>query len=243
MDEWRYKPAGDHQLASTDAMKSIRRESGLAANLTQAVWRSVVRSYLGVYHRLEIEGLENLPQSAPFVMVANHSSHLDALTLASALPWRLRQRAFPIAAGDVFFKTPLSSLFSAMMLNALPMWRQKCGSHAIQELRSRLTGDQVIYILFPEGTRTRDGRLGSFRSGVGMIVAASEVPVIPCHLEGAFAACPPGSRFPKPIRLRLRIGSPRSFGHISNTRGGWQEIATTLEASVVDLSQVTPTAG
>lgn len=243
MDEWQYKPAGDHQLASAEALKSLRRESGLLACLTQAAWRTVMRSYLGVYHRLQIEGQENLPETAPFVMIANHSSHLDALTLASALPWQLRQHAFPIAAGDVFFKTQLASLFSVMMLNALPMWRQKCGSHAIQELRSRLAGDPAIYILFPEGTRTRDGRLGSFKSGVGMIVAASEVPVVPCHLEGAFAACPPGAKFPKPVRLRLRIGPPRTFGHIANTRAGWQEITTALETAVAALGQVTPPAG
>ena len=68
------------------------------------------------------------------------------------------------------------------------MWRKRCGTHALDELRERLVGEPAIYILFPEGTRARDGKMGKFKPGLGRIVAASEVPVVPCHLAGAFQA-------------------------------------------------------
>jgi 1-acyl-sn-glycerol-3-phosphate acyltransferase len=240
MDEWQYKPAGDHGLKPQESLRSLKRETGLVASVTQAAWRLAVRGYLRGYHRLRIDGGEHLPAQAPFVMVANHSSHLDALTLASALPWRLRQSAFPIAAGDVFFETPAMMLFSAMMLNALPMWRKSCGPHAMKQLRERLIGDPAIYVLFPEGTRSRDGSMGRFKPGLGMLVAESSVPVVPCYLHGAFEACPPKGKMPLPLPIHLRIGPPVQFSDVANDRTGWQEIAARLEAAVGALRDGTP---
>lgn len=237
MDEWQYKPAGDHGLKPQESLRSLKRETGLVASVTQAAWRLAVRGYLRGYHRLRVDGREHLPAQAPFVMVANHASHLDALTLASALPWKLRQCAFPIAAGDVFFETPAMMLFSAMMLNALPMWRKSCGPHAMKQLRERLIGDPAIYVLFPEGTRSRDGSMGRFKPGLGMLVAESSVPVVPCYLQGAFEACPPKGKIPLPLPIHLRIGPPVQFADLKNERAGWQEIATRLEAAVGALRE------
>lgn len=236
MDDWQYKPAGDHGLKPTDSWRSLRREAGLFGVATQTIWRGLVRTYLAGYHRLKVTGAENIPAQAPFVMIGNHTSHLDALTLASVLPWRLRERAFPIAAGDVFFETPAASFFAAMMLNALPMWRKRCGSHAMQELRDRLVGEPAIYILFPEGTRSRDGKMGKFKPGLGMIVAGEPVPVVPCYLSGAHAAFAPGSSLPRPVPLHLRIGPPQTFADLSNDRGGWETISARLEAAVAELA-------
>jgi 1-acyl-sn-glycerol-3-phosphate acyltransferase len=232
MDEWQYRPAGDLNLKPGESLRSLKREAGLIAGITQTAWRALVRAYLRGYHRLRVEGAEHLPTQPPFVMIGNHTSHLDALVLASAMPWRLRRSVFPIAAGDVFFETPAVALFSAMMLNALPMWRKRCGSHAMQELRDRLIGGPSIYILFPEGTRSRDGSLGRFKPGLGMIIAGTPVPIVPCHLEGAFAASPPGARVPRPLPLRLRIGAPLTVADSPNDRSGWQEIAGQLENAV-----------
>jgi 1-acyl-sn-glycerol-3-phosphate acyltransferase len=238
MNDWQYRPAGDFGLPPNDSFRSVRREAGLISACTQAAWRIFVRAYLGGYHRLRVEGREHLPAGAPFVMIANHASHLDVLTLGAALPWRLRRLAFPIAAGDVFFETPAASLFSAMMLNALPMWRKRCGPHAMRELRERLLGDPGIYLLFPEGTRSRDGTLGKFKPGLGMLIAGSPAPVVPCHLHGTFAAMPPGRHFPAPAGIRLRVGVPLDFSETTNDRAGWEQIAATLEAAVGALARV-----
>ena len=127
-----------------------------------------------------------------------------------------------------------------LMLNALPMWRKSCGPHAMQQLRERLISEPTIYVLFPEGTRSRDGSLGRFKPGLGMIVAGSEVPVVPCYLHGAHAACPPDRKLPLPLPLRLRIGPPLQFGGIKNERAGWQEIAASLEAAVSALRDAAP---
>ena len=243
MSDWKYEPARDLHLPPREQLKSLRREAGLAAFLAQGAWRLATRSYLKMYHRFTILGGERLPRSAPFVLIANHSSHLDALTLAAALPWRLRQCAFPIAAGDVFFQTTASSFFSALALNALPMWRKRCGTHALDELRGRLVGEPAIYILFPEGTRTRDGKIGAFKPGLGRIVAGTNVPVVPCHLDGAFRALPPGARAPAPVRLTLRVGEPLVFADAPEERRGWMEITERLEAAVGSLAADASRAG
>ena len=236
MDEWQYRPAGDLGLKPSARWKSLRREASLVDRATQSAWRILVATYLRAFHRLTITGGANLPATAPFVLVANHSSHLDALILAAAVPWRLRQSLFPIAAGDLFFETPVAAIFSAMMLNALPMWRRCCGSHAIQELRERLVQEPAVYILFPEGTRSRDGRMGTFKAGVGMIVAGTGAPVVPCHIGGAYHAFPPKARMPRPVRIHVQIGAPCSCADVANDRAGWQEIARRLEVAVTSLA-------
>ena len=239
MDDWQYRPAADTGLAPGERLRSLKRETGLLGGLTQSGWRLLVWAYLRGYHRLEILGAEHLPNTAPFVMIGNHTSHLDAITLAAALPWGLRRSAFPIAAGDVFFETPAAALFSSLMLNALPMWRKRCGSHAMQELRDRLIGDPAIYVLFPEGTRSRDGKLGRFKPGIGMLVAGAPVAVVPCHLEGAQLAFPANGKWPRPVPLRLRIGPARDYAALPNERASWQQIATDLEAAVAALGTAT----
>jgi 1-acyl-sn-glycerol-3-phosphate acyltransferase len=242
MDEWRYRPAGDLDLPPGEQLRSVKREAGLMAHVVQSTWRAVAQWYLRGFHRFTIVGREHLPTAAPFVMVANHSSHLDALALGTALPWRLRGCAFPIAAGDTFFVTPATSVFAAMMLNALPMWRKSCGAHAMAALRERLIGDPAIFILFPEGTRTRDGRMSAFKPGLGMILGGADVPVVPCFLDGAFAALPPGSRWPRPRPLTLRIGPPLRFTDCGNDREGWRKIVVALEAAVRALAPETGSA-
>lgn len=242
MRDWDLRPARDLGLRPGERHRSLRRESGLVSTGLHLAWWAAVGGYLKAWHRLTVDGREHIPRRPPFVLVANHSSHLDALVLASPLPWRLRDRIFPIAAGDVFFETPLLSAFSAGMLNALPMWRKRCGPHALAELRGRLLDEPCAYILFPEGARSRDGRMLPFKPGLGMLVAGTDVPVVPCRLEGCFEALLPGRRWPRPRRLRLRVGEPLTFADVPNDRAGWLHVAAETERRVNALATGEPRA-
>ena len=238
MKDWDYDGAADHGLSPKEKLTSLKREVGLFGFLSQCCWRSVTRVYVGAYHRLTVLGSENLPREAPFILVCNHTSHLDTLALAAALPWRLRRSVFPIAAGDTFFESPPVAFFAGMLLNALPLWRRRCGRHALTELRDRLISEPAIYILFPEGTRSRDGTMGGFKEGIGMLIAESPAPIVPCHLTGAFEALPPKSRLPRPSKITLRIGEPQMFDKTPNDRRGWGVIKTELESAVRKLGEV-----
>ena len=242
MEDWQYKPAADFGLPPAERMRSLHRESGLLGTLFQSAAWWATRASMTIWHRLRIEGREHLPADPPYILAANHCSHLDTASMAMAVPRKHRKRVFPIAAGDTFFDTPGRALFSATVLNALPMWRHNCGRHAIQTLRHRLVEDRCIYILFPEGTRSRTGDMAPFKAGLGMLLAGNEVPVVPCHLTGTFKALPPGSMFPRPRTIRLAIGEPLSFSELPNKKAGWEAAASQLEQAIrgLDLSGRSP---
>ena len=235
MEPWNLQPAHDTGLTPSERFRSVRRESGLLESLTHHVCFSLLRIYFAIAHRLTIMGRENLPAHGPFVLAANHCSHLDALALGAALTPRHRERAFPIAAGDVFFQTKVTSTFSAIVLNALPMWRKNCGPHALADLRLKLQEERAIFIIFPEGGRSRNGSMMPFKHGLGMLVAETNVPVVPCGLVGTFEALPPERNIPRPVAIKLTIGDPVQFASTSNDRTGWSEVARSVESRVRDL--------
>ncbi|HVM80936.1 MAG TPA: lysophospholipid acyltransferase family protein [Stellaceae bacterium] len=233
--DWKLRPAGDFGLSPRERLASLRRELGFLGTATHWCWRQFVRLYLRCFHGLRVMGREHLPEP-PFVMIANHASHLDTLTLASVLPLALIDRVHPIAAEDTFFTSFATSAFAAFAVNALPLRRRATKRADLATLRARLLEEELVFILFPEGTRSRDGSMASFKPGIGALVAGSEVPVVPCYLEGAFAALPPHRRWPRPTRLKLRIGPPLAFGDLANDRGGWAGVAARCETAVRALA-------
>lgn len=235
MDDFELRPARDLGLTPRERALSLQRESGLGETATHLLSWTMIRGYLRLYHRVRVEGRAHLPAEPPFVIVANHASHLDAMLLASIVPQRFRDRVFPLAAGDVFFETPVRATFSTMTLNALPMWRRNCGRHALGELRARLVDDRCVFVLFPEGGRSPDGRQKPFKAGVGMLVAGTDVDVVPCHLDGPYRALPKGGHLPRPVRLTTRIGRPCRFADVANDRDGWRAVGAALHDAVAAL--------
>ncbi len=203
-------------------------------------WWPVLRTYLATWHRLRFEGKEHLPSQGPFVMVSNHTSHLDTIALAAALPRKLRKRVRPIAAEDTFFSRHPMATLAARVMRAVPVSRERSGRHALGELRSALEDDGQPYILYPEGTRARDGRMGPFLSGLGLLVAGTQAPVVPCHIEGAYESMPAGAALPWPAAITVRIGQPIHFDHLPNRRRGWDAVAEQVESAVRRLSPHAP---
>lgn len=237
MTDWQLRPARDLDLTLAARLRSHRHETGLFGLASNALWRLTVRGYLAAAHRLEVIGAEHLPPGPPCVLVGNHTSHLDALCLGAALPGPLARHAVALAAGNVFFGTAASATFAAAALNALPIWRDSTSHDDLAFLRTRLSEDGMVFILFPEGTRARDGVMGRFRPGLGAFVAGSAIPVLPCHLAGAFTCWPATRRAPRPGKLRLRIGAPLRFDAVADDREGWKQVAFAAEQAVRALGR------
>ena len=233
---WRYEPAADLDQPLAERLRRFPREPDLTVYGLRSLAALVIRGWLKIYHRLEITGTEYLPKEASFVMVANHGSHLDTLCLLAALPLRKLHRAFPAAARDYFFVSVPRVALAAIVVNALPFAREVHVRQSLELSRRLLANPGNILILFPEGTRTVTGRIGDFKPGIGLLVAGSELPVVPCHLSGAFEAWPKGKRLPRPRRLRLRIGAPRSYSALPTGRESAARISDDLRQAVLALA-------
>jgi 1-acyl-sn-glycerol-3-phosphate acyltransferase len=172
----------------------------------------IIRALLRLYLRFEIIGAENLPNDVEsFVMVANHSSHLDGVCLLAALPLRRLPRAFPVAAEDYFFRNLPRTWFAAVLMNALPFGRRFGVRESLALCRHLLGEPGNVLIIFPEGTRGRTSGTQPFKAGVGALLAGGETKVVPCYVDGAFRAWPKGRCTPRPRKVRLIIGGARPF--------------------------------
>jgi 1-acyl-sn-glycerol-3-phosphate acyltransferase len=198
----------------------------------------ILRVWLKVYHRFEIIGIDNLPRDCSFVLVANHSSHLDALCMLAALPLCKLHRAFPAAAADYFFVSTPRCAIAVLVTNALPFHRRTHLRQSLDLCRRLLKDDGNILILYPEGTRSTDGRVGTFRPGIGHLLAGTTVPAVPCYLDGAGAALGKRKWFPRPLKIRLTIGTPRAYATKSNDKNGAESISRDLERAVKELSPI-----
>lgn len=229
--------ADRHPRARWQGLGRSRGALALACLLT-AAW--VARTWLRFVHRLRIEGAEHLPAERSFVLVANHASHLDTIALMAAIPWRQLARTHPVAAADYFFRHTPAALLSTLLINAIPFARGGGGARSLARCRALLARPRRVLILFPEGTRSKGGDLSRFRSGIGRLVAGTDVPVVPCFLTGAGRAWPKGNRLPRAHRLRLTIGPPRRYDHLFGDPGAARAIAEDLEEAVRVLGAEPP---
>ena len=236
-DLWEYQPAADVERSLEKRLEAFPREPDMTVYFLRSIASLALRAWLRLYHRLSIEGLENIPKEGSFVLVANHSSHLDAPTLASSLPLRKLHRVFPAAAKDYFFSSVARTTFSAIVVNALPFDRREKPQLSLNVCDRLLKNPGNVLIVFPEGTRTESGELQPFKPGVALLVRGTSIPVIPCYLDGAFRAWPKGSAFPRPVKLTLRIGEPKTYENAPEGRRGLLNIAGDLHDAVAQLSR------
>lgn len=233
---WRYEPAADLDQPLVERLRQFPREPDITVYGLRSLAALAIRGWLRLYHRLEITGCEHLPKNGSFIIVANHGSHLDTLCLLSALPLRKLHRAFPAAARDYFFVSVPRLAVAAVVVNALPFARQTHIRHSLELCGQLLANPGNILILFPEGTRTATGQIGEFKPGVGLLAAGTEIPVVPCHLSGAFEAWPKGKIFPRPRRVRLRIGEPRTYAALQPGKESGEQISEDLRHAVAALA-------
>jgi 1-acyl-sn-glycerol-3-phosphate acyltransferase len=162
--------------------------------LCQAIWR--------VAFRLEVRGMENVPPEGQGVLLAsNHQSFLDPVTVGVPL----RREINPVARQSLF-EFPL---FRALIryLNAFPIQRSTADMAAVREgIRRLRRGDALV--LFPEGTRTRDGSIGRITPGFALIAQKARVPIVPVLIDGAFKCWPRGNLLPRPGRMSVTFGAP-----------------------------------
>jgi 1-acyl-sn-glycerol-3-phosphate acyltransferase len=176
MEEWRFEPAHDFGLSAEQRRLSLRREVGLESAISCFLWRSITRLYLAIAHRLKIRGRDNLPTHPPFVLVANHASHLDAIILGGILPLRFVGAVFPIAAGDTFFTKRASSIFATAFYERIADLAKKL-RRAFAGRFARTVTERQLCLHFISGRNTHSHRRdGNFQTRAGTAGGGNERP-------------------------------------------------------------------
>lgn len=165
------------------------------------------------------------------IIVANHASLLDPLWLLGALPYRLRRRLFLIGKRELsFLRYPFAGapvVFVDRQGNVLPSLKA-----AADILRSGAS-----LIIFPEGTRTRDGALGKFKSGAAYLAKHLDKKVIPVTIRGAYEIMPPGRILPRLFaeeRATLIVGEPLDPGRFDTVEGLNDHLKCVIEAQLAE---------
>src|SRR5436190_19280575 len=236
MKKWQYDTATDLEQTVTERLRNFPRQPDMLVYGVRSLVALIIRGLLRTYCRFEIVGEEHLRNNRSFVLVANHSSHLDTVCLLAGLPLRRLHRAFPAAAADYFFKSVPRTWIATVIVNALPFARQTQVRHSLAICRQLPANAGNVLIIFPEGTRSKTGELQDFKPGIGSLVAGSDVAVLPCYLDGAFRAWPKGKRLPRPRKVRLIIGAPRTYPSVSPDKMASAKIANDLRAAVQELA-------
>lgn len=148
-----------------------------------------------VYHK------QRVPKSGSVLLISNHQSHVDPVVTTLALP-----RECHYVARDTLFK---NWLFGRVIrhLNAFPIKRGGADVGALKEILRRLKHGCAV-VIFPEGTRTKDGSLGTFRPNALAVAKKARVPIVPVTVSGAFEALPRGAVLPRFKRVSVAYAEP-----------------------------------
>lgn len=151
--------------------------------------------------RVRLFGRANVPAEGGVLIVCNHQSFLDPMLIGMALP-----RPVEFLARKSLFKNPFFG-WLIRSVHALPIEREGRDVHAIKDAIRRLREGHVM-LLFPEGTRTRDGSIGPMRAGLSTIVVRSQCAVVPTVIQGAFEAWPRTQRLFRMRPIKVAFGKP-----------------------------------
>src|SRR5262245_44681701 len=162
------------------------------------------RAMYATYFRWRVFNPERVPLRGPVILASNHASFLDPPLVGAGV-----RRAINYLARDTLFRFPGVG-WLLRRWNSVPVDRDGHGAAGLKAILDRLLAGGAI-ILFPEGTRTRDGKLQPARSGIGLTVIKSTAPVVPVRVFGTFEAFGRHMRFPRPRRIAVKYGLPMLF--------------------------------
>jgi 1-acyl-sn-glycerol-3-phosphate acyltransferase len=187
------------------------------------VWYWVVKviltPILRVLFRPKVEGLENIPADGAAILASNHLSFSDSIFLPLVVPRRITF----LAKSDYFTTRGLKGRLKAGFFKGvgqLPVDRSGGrASQAALETGKRVLAEGKLLGIYPEGTRSPDGRLYRGKTGVARMALEAGVPVLPVAMINTFEIQPPGQKIPKLMRVGVRIGAPLDFSRYAGLEG------------------------
>tara|TARA_Y100001936_G_scaffold234480_1_gene261626 strand:- start:1409 stop:2125 length:717 start_codon:yes stop_codon:yes gene_type:complete len=169
----------------------------------------IVNLYLKFYHRVDVTNPEYIPKLGAGVIASNHMSHLDGIIINAVTAYHTRRKINFLAAEDVYNKNFLFR-FLCDLGNTIPVQRSTSDRVALLKVIKLLKKDNLVG-LFPEGQRSRDGKIGEGKMGVAIMALKTGTPIIPLAINGTFQAFPRKTKMIKPEKVKLKFGSPLKF--------------------------------
>jgi 1-acyl-sn-glycerol-3-phosphate acyltransferase len=194
------------------------------------VSRVLAGPILHLLWRPEVTGLEHIPASGGAILASNHLSIVDSVFL----PLMISRPVTFAAKSEYFTGTRLVDRITGTYLRATKQLSvDRAGARAAQDMLESALGlmqGGALFGIYPEGTRSPDGRLYRGRTGIGWLALSSGLPVIPVAMIGTDRVLPPGSKIPRVSRIKVKIGSPLTFeAQIARGTGARQRRAVTDE--------------
>lgn len=176
---------------------------------TYALGRSIIAPLARVLYRPHIEGRAGVPKTGPVIFASNHLSFIDSIAIPVAAP-----RPVHFLAKSSYFEKPASRWFFTA-IGAIPVQRGagQAALDALDQQRALLDEGSAV-ALYPEGTRSLDGRLYKGRTGVAFLALQTGAPVVPVGLIGTDKVMPVGAKKPSmKHRVTVRFGAPLDLAH------------------------------
>ena len=180
--------------ARTPPAKAIR-EAVLRFGFRPVVWTETEPAVEGLDHLRDLRG--------PVMFVANHASHIDTPLILCSLPRQWREHTAVAAAADYFFDVWWRAASTALVFNTFPI--ERTGGKRAATTARRLVEEGWNLVVYPEGTRSRDGWVGRFRHGASRLCLEFGIPAVPIALRGTFAAMPRGRSWPVKGRAPISV--------------------------------------
>lgn len=203
--------------------------AGPAIPFVYRVCRRIIRLWLKAWLRYETRGSERVPLSGGCIVASNHASFLDPVAVGCGL----MRRHVRFLARDTLFKSRLTGWW-ADRVGVVRIDRDK-GDIAALRSALRVLRRGGLICLFPEGTRTPDGKLQEAQGGVGFLMAKAGVPVVPVFVEGTFDALPRGARWVKPRKVNVVYGEPilpHELRRFDRNKEGYRQAAEFLMSRI-----------
>jgi 1-acyl-sn-glycerol-3-phosphate acyltransferase len=198
----RADPSGSESSAPGPAFVG---DQGLREGIFYSLCTYLSRLALASFFEVRVWHVDRVPRTGPVLLAPNHASFLDPWIVGSTLS---RRPVF--LARDSLFRVPiLGPLIGA--LSAVPVPRESVAPRAALELCIRVLREGRLLLLFPEGTRTPDGRLQPLQKGCAWIARKAGAPVVPARIFGSFEAWPRGASLPNRFPIRVVYGMPLRY--------------------------------